>query len=424
MQARESIAAGGVPRVVIVGGGFAGLWAARALAHAPVEVVLLDRRNHHLFQPLLYQVATAALSPGDIATPIRHELRRQKNAQVSLAEAQSVDLDGRVVRTEIGDFPYDYLILAPGAGHSYFGHDEWESHAPGLKTIDDALEIRRRILLAFEDAENAESEERRRALLTFVIVGGGPTGVELAGAIAEISRQTLVDDFREIDPARARILLVEAGPRIMAAFPESLSASAVQQLSDLGVEVRTGVPVTAISDGEVTLGDQTIQAGTILWAAGVKASPLLESLGVELDRAGRVTVAPDLTLPGYQEVYVVGDASVFPHRGKRPLPGVAPVAMQQGSAAARNIERTMSGRPRRQFRYIPRGNWATIGRAAAIVHLGPLKLSGLPAWLLWLAAHIFFLVGFGNRVVVLTRWAWAYLWFQRGARLITGGRRR
>jgi NADH dehydrogenase len=414
----------GAPHVVIVGAGFGGLYAARGLAKRPVRVTIVDRRNYHLFQPLLYQVATAGLSPGDIAAPIRSILRRRANVRVLMDEATAIDLDGRRVVFRDTAVPFDHLILATGSRHAYFGHDEWEPLAPGLKTIEDALEMRRRILTAYEAAEREPDPAARQALLTFVVVGGGPTGVELAGAIAEIARQTLRHDFREIDPAQSRVLLVEAAPRILPAFPEDLSASAVRQLDRLGVEVRTGALVTKITSEAVHLGNDAIATRTALWAAGVAASRLARSLGVPLDRSGRVTVAPDLALPGHPEVYVVGDLAVFTHQTGRPLPGVAPVAIQQGEAAAANIWRTIQGRPRRPFRYFNRGNMATIGRAAAVAHIGPLHLSGVLAWLAWLVVHIYWLIGFDRRIVVLIRWAWLYFTYQRGTRLITGGETR
>lgn len=408
------------PHVVIVGAGFGGLYAARALKRAEVEVTVVDRRNHHLFQPLLYQVATAGLSPGDIAHPIRAVLSRQKNARVLLAEAVAVDLKARKLILRDGEVNYDFLILATGARHAYFGHDEWEKWAPGLKTLDDALEIRRRILLAFEKAERETDEARRRELLTFVIVGGGPTGVELAGAIAEISRQVMVRDFRAIDPREARIILVEAGPRILHPYPEELSVKAEAFLRRLGVEVRKHAVVTAIEPRRVTVGGQTVPAATTLWAAGVAASPLARSLGVELDRAGRVLVQPDLSIAGHPEVFVIGDLAAFVHQTDKPLPGVAPVAIQQGRHAAEQILRACRGEPSRAFRYVDKGSLATIGRAAAVADFGTIRISGFFAWLTWLFVHIFFLIGFRNRFVVLFEWAWAYLTYQRAARLITG----
>jgi NADH:ubiquinone reductase (H+-translocating) len=406
--------------VVIAGGGFGGLYAARTLAKRPVRITLVDRRNHHLFQPLLYQVAAAALSPGEIAAPIRSLFRKSENVRVILAEAAGVDVAQRRLRLADGEIPYDFLILATGATHSYFGHDEWAPVAPGLKTIEDALDIRRRILGAYELAERESDPERRRALLTFVVIGGGPTGVELAGAIAEIARETLRHDFRAIDPTQTRVILLEGLDRILPPFPEDLSESAARQLRRLGVEVRTGAMVTNITPEAVYIGEEAISTRTALWAAGVSASPLGRSLGVPLDRAGRVTVEPDLTVPGHPEIYVIGDLALFTHQSGKPLPGVAPVAMQQGRVAAENIWRTIAGQSRRPFRYWDRGNLATIGKAAAVGSVGPLHFSGPIAWLAWLLVHIFWLIGFENRMVVLIRWAWAYLASQRGARLITG----
>ena len=411
---------GVIPHVVIVGAGFGGLYAARALKRADVRVTVIDRRNHHLFQPLLYQVATAGLSPGDIAYPIRAVLRRQKNARVLLEEAVGVDVAARKVVLKTGEIPYDYLILATGAQHSYFGHDDWEPWAPGLKSLEDALEIRRRILLAFERAEREADESRRKALLTFVIVGGGPTGVELAGAIAEISRHVMAQDFRVIDPRQARIVLVEAGPRILPAYPESLSAKAQASLEKMGVEVLTKSLVTSVRPDAVSIGDRRIPTTTTVWAAGVQASPLARSLGVPLDRAGRVLVQPDLTVPGHPEVFVIGDLATFLHQGGKLLPGVAPVAIQQGRHAARNIVRACQGKALEPFHYIDKGSLATIGRAAAVADFGRIKLSGFFAWLAWLLVHIFFLIGFRNRFVVMIDWAWAYFCYHRAARLITG----
>ncbi len=408
------------PRVVIVGAGFGGLSAARALRRAPVRLTVVDRRNHHLFQPLLYQVATAALSPGDIAYPIRAILRRQKNASVLLAEAVSIDTARRELLLKDGHLAYDYLILATGARHAYFGHDDWEPCAPGLKNLEDALEIRRRILLAFEKAERETDAARRRALLTFVLIGGGPTGAELAGAIGEISRRVLVADFRAIDPREARILLLEVGPRILPSFPEELSARAETALRGLGVEVRTGSAVTAVGPEFVEAGGTRLEAATILWCAGVAASPLAASLEVPLDRAGRVLVEPDLTVPGRAEVFVIGDLAAFLHQTGNPLPGVAPVAIQQGRHAAENIQRSHEGVARHPFRYSDPGNLAVLGREAAIAEIAGWKLSGFLAWLVWCFVHIFFLIGFRNRLIVMFEWAWAYFSFQRGARLITG----
>ena len=410
----------GRPRVVIVGAGFGGLAAARTLAHAPIRLTVVDRRNHHLFQPLLYQVATAALSPGDIAYPIRSILRRQANADVLLADVVAIDVEQRLVRLADGTLPYDFLIVAAGAGHAYFGHDAWEKDAPGLKTLDDALDIRRRILLAFEEAEREEDPEVRRDLLTFVVVGGGPTGVELAGAIAEISRHVIVSDFRSIDPREARIVLVEAGPRLLPAMLPATSETAAATLARRGVEVRVGNPVTDVDARGVSIGGERLGARTVVWAAGVAASPLARTLGVPLDRAGRVPVEPDLSIPGHPEVFVIGDLSVYTHQTGRPLPGLSPVALQQGRAAARGILATLQGRPRHRFHYVDKGTMAVIGRSAAVAEIAGLRFSGLVAWLLWCFVHIFFLIGFRNRAIVMLEWAWAYLTYQRGARLITG----
>ncbi len=408
------------PHVVIVGGGFGGLYAARALASRPVRVTLLDRRNHHLFQPLLYQVATAALNPSDIATPLRSILRRAPNVTVFLAEVVAVDLAGRRLVLDEGAMPYDALVLAAGAGHSYFGHDDWEPLAPSLKTLEDALEIRRRVLLAYEEAEREQDGAEQRALLTSVVIGGGPTGVELAGALAEISRETIARDFRLIDPTKARIVLLEGGPRILAAFPDPLPARAAAALARIGVEVRTGATVTRVTPDAVWLGGEQIRARTVLWAAGVAAAPLTRTLGVPLDRAGRVMVERDLSIPGHPEAFAIGDLCAFIADDGRPLPGLARVALQQGRAAARNVLRRLAGEPTEAFRYRDRGSMATIGRAAAVAVVGRLRLSGLPAWLAWLFVHIMFLIGFRNRFLVLFEWAWAYVSWQRGARLITG----
>ena len=410
-----------LPHVLIVGGGFGGLFAAKALKREAVRVTLVDRRNHHVFQPLLYQVATAGLSPGDIAAPIRWVLRHQRNTRVLLAEVLRVDLAGRRVELDRGEsLAYDYLIVAAGAGSSYFGHDDWAPHAPSLKTLDDALQVRARMLRAYEEAERTSDPDARRRLLTFVVVGGGPTGVEMAGAIAEIARQTLSDEFRAIRTAEARIVLVEAGPAILTAFPESLREAARQSLARLGVEVREHSAVTGVEPGRVWLGNEAIEAGTVLWAAGVTASPLGATLGVPLDRAGRVLVEPDLSVPGYPEAFVVGDMAGLEDPQGRQYPGVSQVAMQQAAHAVSTIVRTMEGQPRRPFRYKDLGNMATIGRNAAIADLGWLRMSGLTAWLLWLFVHIFWLIGFRNRLTVLVQWASAYLTYQRSVRLITG----
>jgi len=408
------------PHVVIVGGGFGGLYAARALAERPVRVTLLDRRNHHLFQPLLYQVATAALNPSDIATPLRSILRGASNVTVFLAEVESVDLAGRRLVLDDGSMAYDALVLAAGAGHSYFGHDDWEPLAPSLKTLEDALEIRRRVLVAYEEAERERDGAEQRALLTSVVIGGGPTGVELAGALAEISRETIARDFRLIDPTKARIVLLEGGPRVLAAFPDPLPARAAAALARIGVEVRTGATVTRVTSDAVWLGGEQIRARTVLWAAGVAAAPLTRTLGVPLDRAGRVLVERDLSIPGHPEAFAIGDLCSLTAEDGRPLPGLAPVALQQGRAAARNVLHRLAGEPTEPFHYRDRGSMATIGRAAAVAVVGRLRLSGLPAWLAWLFVHITFLIGFRNRFLVLFEWAWAYLSWQRGARLITG----
>ena len=408
------------PHLVIVGGGFGGLYAARALAGRPVRLTLLDRRNHHLFQPLLYQVATAVLNPSDIAVPLRSILRGASNVTVFLANVERVDLAGRRVVLDRGEIAYDALILAAGASHSYFGHDDWELLAPGLKTLEDALEIRRRVLLAYEAAERERDGAEQEALLTFVVVGGGPTGVELAGALGEISRQTITRDFRLIDPSRARIVLVEGAPRILTAFPESLSRAAQDALQRIGVEVRTGVTVTRVTTDAVWLGGEQIRARTVLWAAGVAAAPLARTLGTPLDRSGRVLVEPDLSIPGHPEAFAIGDVCAFLQQTGAPLPGVAPVAIQQGRAAADNVLRRVGGQPTRPFRYRDKGSMATIGRAAAVAVVGRFKLSGLVAWLAWLLVHIMFLIGFRNRLLVLFEWAWAYVTWHRGARLITG----
>lgn len=408
------------PRVVIVGGGFGGLAAARGLASAPVELTLVDRKNHHVFQPLLYQVATAGLSPADIAAPIRRIVWRQRNTRVLLAEATSVDLAGRRVLLTDGEIGFDYLLLASGATHSYFGHEAWERFAPGLKTLEDALEIRRRVLLAFEQAERESDLEAVRRWLTFVVIGAGPTGVEMAGAFAEIARHALARDFRRIDPRMARVILVEAAPRVLAAYPEELSAKAQAQLESLGVQVWTGSRVDAIDADGLTLGGDRIATRTMVWAAGVKASPLGAALGVPLDRAGRVPVAPDLSLPGQPHVFVIGDLATIEQEG-RPVPGIAPAAIQMGEHAADSIRRALAGRPPRAFRYRDKGTLATIGRSRAVGLVRRFQLSGFVAWLAWLGIHIFFLIGFRNRLVVMLTWLWAYVTWQRSARLIVGG---
>jgi len=408
------------PRVVIVGAGFGGLEAAKKLACKDVHVTVIDRTNYHLFQPLLYQVATAALSPADIAAPIRAVLSKCKNMEVILAEVRSVDVDARKVKMSDGtELDYDFLVLATGARHSYFGHDEWEKLAPGLKSLEDAIEVRRRLLTAFEYAERITDEAARRAAMTFVIIGGGPTGVEMAGAIAEIARHTLAKDFCHIDPSQARVILVEGDPRLLAAFPEDLSASALKQLVDLGVEVRTGARATDLTETGVQVGDEFIPCRVKIWAAGNNASFVGKTLGVPIDRVGRVMVNDDLTIPGHPEVQVIGDLANFSHQTGQPLPGVSPVAMQQGRLAARNILAMIDGHKPQRFYYWDKGNMATIGRHKAVADLKLVHLSGLPAWLAWLFVHLIFLVGFRNRLLVLFQWAWAYLTFNAGARLIT-----
>jgi len=405
--------------VVIVGGGFGGLTAARALADRTVRVTLLDRRNHHLFQPLLYQVATAVLNPSDIAVPLRSVLRKAANITVLLAEVEKVDLPRCRLVLDEGEIGYDGLILAAGAGHTYFGHDDWPALAPGLKSLEEAVEIRCRVLLAYEAAEREHDPAEGQALLTFVIIGGGPTGVELAGALGEISRRTIARDFRRIDPTQASVILLEGAPRILGAFPESLSRSAEESLRRIGVSVRTNALVTRVTPDGVWLGDEQIRARTVLWTAGVAATPLTGTLGAPLDRAGRVVVEPDLSIPGHPEAFAIGDMCAFVHQTGAPLPGVAQVAIQQGRVVADNVLRRLSHRPTRGFHYRDKGSMATIGRAAAVAVVGPLRLSGLVAWLAWLLVHIIFLIGFRNRVLVLLQWAWSYVTWHRGARLIT-----
>ena len=442
------------PRVVIVGAGFGGLNAAQALAKAPVQITVIDRKNFHTFQPLLYQVATAGLSPGEIAAPIRSILRSHKNVEVLMAEVSAFDLERRTVMTSEANIPYDYLIVAAGAGHSYFGHDEWEPYAPGLKTIEDALEIRRRVLLAFELEERQAAAGETTARLNFVVVGGGPTGVELAGTLAEIARHALAHEFRSIDPASTHILLLEGGPRVLPAYAEDLSRSAQEQLNRLGVEVRTSTTVTQIEPGAVVAGNTRLPATIVLWAAGVAASPLGKKLGAPVDRAGRVLVQPDLSLPGHPEVFVIGDLAALKDEHGKLLPGVAPVAMQQGRYVAKLIREEISKGirkgapplsrslrqggdvdvpadlpagvpdashpPRPPFHYWDKGSLATIGRAAAVAEFGKIHISGFVAWLAWLFIHILFLIGFRNRLLVFIQWAWSYVTYERGARLITG----
>ena len=415
-------------RVVVIGGGFGGLYAAKSLRHAPVRVTLIDRRNFHLFQPLLYQVATGGLSPGEIAAPLRHVLRRNPNAEVLLGEVTDIDTTNRRVLLHDGGVTYDTLIVATGSSHHYFGHDEWERYAPALKTIEDATETRSRILMAFERAEREPDAQARHAWLTFVVVGAGPTGVELAGALGEISNDTLRDDFRHIDPSEARIILVEAGDRVLPVYPPDLSADAEQSLIRLSVRTMTKTAVTSVDETGVTVlrdgQSNHIAARTVLWAAGVQASPLgrilAERTGVALDRAGRVMVEPDLTVAGHPEIFVIGDLANFSYQTGKPLPGVAPVAIQQGGYAGRLIRERLAGKASRPFQYWDKGSLATIGRAAAVADFGRIHVAGLIAWLVWLFVHLMYLVGFDNRLVVFFKWAYSYMTFNRGARLITG----
>lgn len=408
-------------RVIIIGGGFGGLAAARALARSPVQVTLIDRTNHHLFQPLLYQVATAGLSATSIAAPIRHILEHQKNAEVLLGEVVSVDTGQRTVRVkDLGDLRYDGLILAAGSTNSYFGHDDWAVHAPGLKTLDDALEIRRRVLSAFEFAERERDPEAQKRWLHFAVIGGGPTGVEMAGTLAEIAYRTLRDEFRHIELCLAHIVLIEGSDRLLSTYPPELSAAAARQLEKLGVLVRTNCRVSAIDAEGVVLGGERISARTVIWAAGVAASPLSRSLGVALDRAGRVIVGPDLSIAEHPEVFVIGDLAAARSSDGRPVPGVSPAAKQMGRTAARNLLLRFAGRATRPFRYRDYGSLATIGRSSAVAVVGRLKFSGLPAWLFWLFLHIYFLIGFRNRLIVMMEWAWSYWTYERGARIILG----
>ncbi len=409
------------PHIVIIGGGFGGLYCAKELArHKDVHITVVDRKNHHTFQPLLYQVASAVLSPGEIASPIRSVLRSKKNVNVFLGEALGFDLAARQVKLREFALSYDFLVVAAGATHSYFGHDEWAGFAPGLKTIEDALEIRRRVLLAYEIAERRAAAGETQYPLNFVVIGAGPTGVELAGALADIAREALVHDFRSIDPARSRVLLLEGGPRVLAAYPDDLSTKAQRQLEKLGVEVHTGAIVSNIEAGKVHVGEQVIEASVVLWAAGVRASSLGAALGVSTDRAGRVEVERDLSIPGHPEVFVIGDLAAFKGPGGKLLPGVAPVAIQQGKAAAANIWRRIQGQPTCGFIYRDKGSLATIGRSAAVAEIGKAHFSGTLAWLLWLLVHILYLIGFRNRALVVMNWAWAYFTRGRGIRLITG----
>ena len=409
------------PKVVIIGGGFGGLWAAKALSKLPVEVTLIDRKNHHVFQPLLYQVATAVLSPGEIAQPIRRILHRNKNTEVILGEAVGFDKDSSLVILSDGsEVHYDYLIVAAGARHAYFGHDEWETSAPGLKTLEDAVEIRRRVLLAFELAERDAYLTGEQRNLNFVVVGGGPTGVELAGAIADIARKALANDFKAIDTTSARVILFEGSDRVLGTFAKDLSTSAKSQLEDLGVEVRLNSLVTEIESGRVRVGEEWIDCDVVLWATGVAASPLGKALGVDIDKAGRVKVEPDLSIPGYENIFVIGDMVSLLQASGEPVPGVSPAAMQMGDATAENIARDLRGEARKSFKYVNKGTMATIGRSKAIAELAGMKFKGFIAWLMWLFLHVFFLIGFRNRFAVMFEWFWAYLTRERSARLITG----
>jgi len=409
------------PKVVIVGGGFGGLYAAKELAEKNVRVTLVDRTNHHLFQPLLYQVATAGLSPADIAQPIRHILKEAKNTEVVMAEVDRIDPQSKQVHTTKGlIFSYDYLIVAAGARHSYFGHDEWERFAPGLKNLADALELRRRILQAFEAAEIANSEEERRAALTFIVVGAGPTGVEMAGAVAELARHTLAEDFRRVDPRATRVLLVEGVARVLPAFREDLSRSALKQLQSMGIEVRTGTMVKEVTNHGVTVNGEFIPCRTVIWAAGNAAAPIGKSLSAETDRAGRVIVNEDLTVPGHPEVFAIGDMACFKHQTGEPLPALSPVAMQMGRHAAKNILSRVQGQQLAAFHYFDKGTMATIGRNKAVADLKFVRFGGYLAWLSWLFVHLIFLIGLRNRLLVFFQWTWAYLTYGRGARLIYG----
>jgi NADH:quinone reductase (non-electrogenic) len=411
------------PKIVVVGAGFGGLKAAVGLAHLPVDIIVLDRKNHHTFQPLLYQVATAGLSPAEIAAPIREILHRHKNVQVILGEVRGFDLKRRQVLLHDHAIGFDYLIVAAGATHAYFGHDDWEPLAPGLKTLEDAVEIRRRILLSYELAEREAALTGTHRPLNFIVVGAGPTGVELAGTLGEIARKSLPSNFRNIDPAKTRILLVEAGPSILSTYPEDLRQSAVRQLQHLGVEVHTNSPVSDIRSGEVRIGEDMVPAEVVLWAAGVSASPLGRALGAPVDKAGRVFVNPDLSIPEHRQVFVIGDLATLKDKHGKPLPGVAPAAMQQGTFVAHQIKRDMEGKGREEFDYFDKGSLATIGRASAIAQFGKVHISGFFAWLTWLFVHIMFLIGFRNRIVVMLQWAWSYFTYERAAWLITGASR-
>ena len=409
-----------LPVIVIIGGGFGGLCAAKEFQDAPVEVILIDRSNHHLFQPLLYQVATAGLSPADIAQPIRAIVREQKNITVVLDEVKEIKPASREVVTGDLTFSYDYLIVAAGARHHYFGHDEWEQFAPGLKSLEDAVELRRRILLAFEVAEKSPTDAERQQAMTFVVVGAGPTGVEMAGAISELARHTLRHDFRHIDPAHTRVLLVEAGPRVLPTFSEKISESGLRQLQQHKVEVLLNSAVTRLAEGEVDINQQVIRTRTVVWAAGNKATPLAAMLGGEVDRQGRIKVNPDLTIPGHPEIQAIGDMIAATYDGDKPVPGVSPAAMQAGTHAAQNVLRALKGEKATPWKYFDKGSMATIGRNAAVAQIGPFQFGGLLAWLAWVFVHLLFLIGFRNRSAVLLQWIWAYLTYGKGARLISG----
>jgi NADH dehydrogenase len=409
------------PKVVIVGGGFGGLWAAKALANKAVDVTLIDRKNHHVFQPLLYQVATAVLSPGEIAQPLRRILHSAKNVEVILGEVVGFDKETHTVRLEDGsNVPFDYLIVAAGARHAYFGHDDWETSAPGLKTLEDAVEMRRRVLLAFELAERDAYLTGNQRQLNFVVVGGGPTGVELAGAIADIARQALAKDFKAIDTRKTNVILFEGSDRVLGTFAKDLSESAKKQLEDLGVEVRLNSFVTDIAPGKIKVGDEWIDCDVVLWATGVAASAFGKQLGVETDKAGRVLVNPDLTIPDQKNIFVIGDMASLKQENGEPVPGVSPAAMQMGTASAKNILADLKGQPRKDFKYWDKGTMATIGRSKAIVDFQGFHFKGFIAWMMWLFLHVFFLIGFRNRIIVLLEWFWAYLTRERSARLITG----
>lgn len=411
----------GLPRVVIIGGGFGGLYAARILTGQPVEVILIDRTNHHLFQPLLYQVATAMLSPADIAQPIRAILKEAQNVRVVMGTVEVIDTGAKVVRTKSNEYPYDYLIVATGARHSYFGNDQWEAHAPGLKTLSDALELRRRILNAFEIAETTTDPEMQRAALTFVIIGAGPTGVEMAGSISELAKRTLERDFRTVQGKQARVLLLDAAPKVLPMFDDELATSAIRQLEQLDIEVRVATKVLGVTPEGVQLENELIRARTVIWAAGNTASPLAKQLGCEVDRQGRAVVQKDLSVAGHPEVFVIGDVANFSHQGGKPLPGIAPFAMQSGKVAARNVLALVAGQPTETFQYTDKGSMATIGRSKAVADLKVVKLSGFLAWLSWLFIHLLFIVELRNRIVIFFHWAWGYLTYTHGARLTYQG---